>query len=421
MATRWWAILFSVGLVGCVDTVVDVPETACDRDPARMLVDGRTWAWSRNELHPGYEQVMAPLAIVHVDPDATPDVVFTAFATGADRTEGALVALSGVDGQLLWSRRDLGEGVAPSGTSAVAVASYGMETRLAVGTREGLALVDPDGDLVRIVRIPIDARGIVRPTVGRPSPEVEPWFLVGGSIVTFEGTLLRRGELEDAAQRSTLVWFEAEAEPFLLVGGVAYALEESTDLERSVGSARGEGVHAEFSPGARGWIQVVDGTLHVHPPHRETWSRPLPGGGGGVPLALKIGDETSPSIAVASRNAVTVWTAEGALRWTRPIDDASSGVAGMVSLDVDGDGIPELIVGDERTVWLFSSRDGRVIASDPQHASGTLFEEPCIASLDDDPAAEVLVGASDYRGGERRGVVRYDLPVPCGTDVAFSL
>ena len=87
---------------------------------------------------------------------------------------------------------------------------------------------------------------------------------------------------------------------------------------------------------------------------------------------------------------------DGSLLWTQTITDAS-GLAGCSGYDVNGDGAYEVLFADENTFWLFDGSTGGVLFSQLGHASGTIFEYPIVADIDNDDSAEIVISSNNFR------------------------
>lgn len=102
--------------------------------------------------------------------------------------------------------------------------------------------------------------------------------------------------------------------------------------------------------------------------------------------------------ALAARNAVYLYEPDGSIRWSTPVADGS-GLAGTTSWDIDLDGVPEVIYGDEQDILVLNGASGAVVLRDPNHGSITLAETPAAADVDADGQGELIFGSnSGYSG-----------------------
>ena len=102
--------------------------------------------------------------------------------------------------------------------------------------------------------------------------------------------------------------------------------------------------------------------------------------------------------ALAARNAVTLFEPDGSTRWATPVVD-NSGLAGTTSWDIDLDGVPEVIYGDEQDILVLDGATGAVVLRDPNHGSITLAETPAVADVDADGQGELIFGSNGGYSG----------------------
>lgn len=130
-------------------------------------------------------------------------------------------------------------------------------------------------------------------------------------------------------------------------------------------------------------------------------------GNGGPPTIADFDADGVPEIGVATDTVYAVYEADGTMRWSQPVTDASSHTTGSSVFDFDGDGQAEVVYGDELALWIFDGADGTVRLQDGFHTSRTLHEYPVIADVDADGMAEIVVP----QGGGHHGVANLGLYV----------
>lgn len=81
--------------------------------------------------------------------------------------------------------------------------------------------------------------------------------------------------------------------------------------------------------------------------------------------------------------------------WTKSVRDFSIGINGTSIFDFDGDGISEVVYGDECYLRVFRGSDGAGLFS-AQRSSATWLEMPIVADVDADFNAEIVVGNYPY-------------------------
>ena len=107
------------------------------------------------------------------------------------------------------------------------------------------------------------------------------------------------------------------------------------------------------------------------------------------------GDEVA-EIAWASSSMFNMYELDGTRLWAQTVTD-SSGLAGCSGYDINGDGAYEVLFADENTFRVFDGSTGSVLFSQTGHASGTIFEYPIVADVDNDDSAEILISSNNFR------------------------
>ncbi len=119
-------------------------------------------------------------------------------------------------------------------------------------------------------------------------------------------------------------------------------------------------------------------------------STPIPTQNPGPPCAADFDGDGEVEVAVPSGTAFYMFDTDGSLLWQAAMQD-NSGLAGCSGYDMDGDGIYEVLFADEVAVRLYDGPTGSVLYESYAHNSGTLFEYPVIADVDQDGSAEIIV------------------------------
>jgi hypothetical protein len=119
-------------------------------------------------------------------------------------------------------------------------------------------------------------------------------------------------------------------------------------------------------------------------------SSALPGANPGPPCAADFDGDGEVEIAVPDATTFSMFDTDGTKLWSATMQDYS-GLAGCSGYDMDGDGIYEVLFADEVAVRLYDGATGGVLYSSTAHNSGTLFEYPVVADVDQDGSAEIIV------------------------------
>jgi hypothetical protein len=116
----------------------------------------------------------------------------------------------------------------------------------------------------------------------------------------------------------------------------------------------------------------------------------------GPPCVADFDGDGEAEIGWASGSQFNLYELDGSVLWTRAITD-ETGLAGCSGYDVDGDGAYEVFYADENTFFIFDGASGLTNFSITGHASGTIFEYPIIADVDNDNSAEVVMVSNNFR------------------------
>jgi hypothetical protein len=145
------------------------------------------------------------------------------------------------------------------------------------------------------------------------------------------------------------------------------------------------------------WVLNNNGT------GRGGWPRSVPAVIEAQPVVANL-DGTGPKIIVATGStldpagvgSVTVFNPDGTQRWQRLTVGGSGIVSSPAVVDLDGDGLLEIIVGafDQR-VYVFRA-DGTDQPGWPRFVSDSVWSSPALADLDGDGRLEIIIGADAH-------------------------
>ncbi len=135
-----------------------------------------------------------------------------------------------------------------------------------------------------------------------------------------------------------------------------------------------------------GWLRIFEADCALR------LEVPLAGSGfGGPPTLGDLDADGLPEIGVANAEDYTAYEADGTVIWSMPISDWSSSSAGASFFDFDGDGGLEVVYADETSLWIFDGGTGEVRLQDNNHTSRTLHELPVVVDVDGDGMTEIVV------------------------------
>jgi hypothetical protein len=386
-----------------VDDTCLVPDVVVT-DPWDVTIE---WQWSGLSSSTGVKQVISVPVVGHlvdtngdgaVDLDDNPMVVAVAFDYSTSR--GSVVVLDGTTGTEVWS--------VPN-----------------VNPWQGLALADADGDgwtdvlAIDSSNRPIAFRGDGS-TLWTGTITIQNSMYPQVAVADLDGD----GTAEVIAQDVVVDGVTGATELFGISPTSYYVpywiptaadLDQDGDQEIIAGNAvydhNGVQLWSSSIMGSYGhWAAVVDydgdpeaevvmiggGQLGVYDPDgTELVRTAVDATQPGAPCVADFDGDGAAEIAWASRNVFQMRELDGTLNWSLSIDD-SSGLAACSGYDVDGDGVYEILYADQATFFIFDGTTGAINFSQGGHASGTLWEYPSVADIDNDGSAEILIGSNNY-------------------------
>jgi hypothetical protein len=416
---RLFVALMALGTGGCSETTAPVQPAGgkgasalsetCDVQPPfePHFEPELQWAWTGSLQAPEFNQVMMTPVVIDVNKDGVPDIVFSTFKNGpgdAIWKEGVLRAISGDNGRDLWANTDPAH-------------------RIKAASSITAGDIDNDG-LVEICGIPSDGRGIIcyendGTFKFRTPPDAFDYNEWGGpSLADLDGD--GTVEILDGNRvygpTGTLKWVGADgmggAEN---TGPVSFAADIDGDGKQEVINGRSiykhtgasycptapvphgfaavgnfdEDSKAEIVVSGYGQVSLLDDTCQV------LWTTPVPGGGhGGSPNIGDFDNDGAPEIGLPGTHAYSVLDSDGKLLWKSPTQELSSGKTGSTAFDFEDDGKLEIIYADEVRLRIYEGATGR-IRFETNHSSSTTHENPVIADVDNDFAAELVVATND--------------------------
>jgi hypothetical protein len=363
------------------------------------------WQWTGSAVLPNHKQVMMTPAVVDVNGDGTPDIVFGTFAGTNYNVDGVLRAISGDDGRELWTVTDAG---------------------LRIKAAASIAAGDIDGDgLVEVCAIPENGRGVIcfenDGTFKFRTPEgandYNEWggpsladldgngvveILDGNRVYSNTGALKWVGsDGMGGAKYTGPVSFGADIDQDgkqEVVNGRSIYRHDGTLLCANPAVPHGFASVANFDEDAKGEI-VVSGREMVSLMDDDCtvlWSIPVPGGGhGGSPNIADFDGDGTLEIGVAGDYAYTVLEADGTTQWSAVTHDYSSGKTNSTTFDFESDGKPEVVYADETMLRIYNGATGAV-RWQVKHGSGTTHEGPVVVDVDGDDHADIVVVSNNH-------------------------
>ncbi len=134
-------------------------------------------------------------------------------------------------------------------------------------------------------------------------------------------------------------------------------------------------------------IHDHDGTLIRTVALNSSSSRP------GPPSVADFDGDGVVEVAVPASTRLEMFEIDGSRTWQATIQD-SSGIAGVSGYDINGDGIYEVLYADEVQLRIFDGATGTQLYANSSHTSGTVWEYPVVADVDNDGSAEIVIASN---------------------------
>lgn len=367
----------------------------CRREPEIGTFDPVVeWSWNER-------RVEAPPLIANLGDDNgdgvvddldVPDVVVTSFAGGGYNGYGYLDLIDGVTHTTTWSIDNvLGHPVWALAGLALADLEGDGAMDIVVTVEGGVARVDATGAAVWFTPIPMRGGGGAAISIADMEGDGIAEIVVGGAVIEADGTLRWQHPSHTGLRFSGSFPVDVDGDGLMEVvaGGM---LLEHDGTERWRRDALG------------GWVATIDLELDGIPEFVQVragsvlvldidgnvvWS--ATGSGGGAPTVADFDGDGLPEIGYAGREVYRVLDTDGSVLWQQPIRDGSSGFTSSAVFDFEPDGAAEVVYADEYTLWVFDGSSGAVELEHTQHNSGTRYEYPTLADVDQDGSVEIIV------------------------------
>ena len=381
------------------------------------------WARTQFSTSPTSNQVAMTPAVIDINGDAVPDIVFSTHISLDDanaNVNGTLRAVSGMDGTELWSVADAAYEVAPLSSIAVGDTDLDGHPEI-VAVHESGVLVEFEHDgSFKWKSVPIS--GGIRwggPSIADLNSDGVPEIIVGATVLNNDGTIrwegnsvggLGRGDNWIASKfggpLSCVADIDLDGSMEVVAGKSAYRTDGSLYWNSSVPDGFPAVGNFDSDPFAE-IVVVASGNVFLleHTGQVKWGPVALPGGGRGGAAAIgDVDGDGEPEIGVAGASNFVVLEPDGTIRWRSPTQDISSNATGSSIFDFDGDGNAEVVYTDELYLRIYRGVDGQVVYELPK-SSGTTYEYPLIADVDADGNTEIIAVANITAGfGPQNGI-----------------
>lgn len=395
------------------------------------------WVESDSTPDPDYHQVMMTPAVLDMNEDGTPDIVFSTFKGGNYTGESVLRAIDGRTYAPIFDLVDAAKRV--SGAASIALGDIdgdGQNELVAVRPGGGLlaiddhttdwallwqtdafsmhwggpALVDLDGDgsveviaANRVYDAATGAQKCVASGISATPVDSTATDLNGDGI---QEVIAGNGVFQFVADGSggfdcPVYWNYASGAGYPAVGDFG----TFTDTDPAYGQLDGvpeiattNGSNIYLTNGQTGeniWTATLptQGHKYYSPAQCAT-------SGIGPPTIADFDGDGAPEIGAAGACFYVVYNTDGSILWKHSSQDFSSRVTGSSVFDFQGDGKAEVVYADECFLRVYDGTgngDGTTeILYKRSHTSGTTRELPVIVDVDGDYHADIVYISNDY-------------------------
>ncbi|MHB8954831.1 MAG: putative Ig domain-containing protein [Pirellulaceae bacterium] len=410
-----WACADSGGAIAESDEQNNIARTS-ERIAPRPGQFNPVVEWSKSVFSVQAEsnQVYMTPAVIDLNGDNTPDIVFSTFSP-ISWGQPTLRAISGADGAELWDTTDAPNGIeSGSGIAVGDIDRDGLPEIVVLNTSGGLSAFENDGRFKWSSPAVWGGNAYGAPSITELNADNEPEIVIGATVLNSDGSIRWQGDAVGGQGRganssyglfSAVADLDLDGSPEVVAGKSAYGAQGSLlwnslipDGFPAIGNFDGD-AFPEIAVVASGNVYLLEHTGAMK------WGPiAIPGGGsGGPPTIADMDGDGEPEIGVAGANRYVVLNSDGSIAWTNVTRDESSAMTGSSVFDFDGDGSAEVVYGDELYLRIYRGSDGEVLYQLPK-GSGTLFEYPVIADVDADGNAEIVAVANDYAFGHETGI-----------------
>nr|NCS29853.1 tandem-95 repeat protein [Microcystis aeruginosa F13-15] len=373
--------------------------------------------WNKNTFSvlPSSNQVMMTPAVIDLNGDKIPDIVFSTFTGSNYTTDGKLRAISGANGSELWTVTNSAYEV--RGASGVAVGDIDNDGKpeILATAESGDALIAFEHDGTFKWRSPAIWGGINwgSASIADLNQDSTPEIIIGATVLDNQGRIIWQGNSVGGLGRgdngpgplSVVADLDLDGSPEVIAGRSAYRANGSLYWNASISD--GFPAIGNFDSDPNPEIVVVSNGqvfLLEHTGQVKWGGISIPGGGrGGAPTIADVDGDGQPEIGVAGANRYVVLETDGSIKWTSVTQDNSSNVTGSSVFDFNGDGNAEIVYGDELYLRIYNGSDGKTLYQLPK-GSGTTYELPLIVDVDADGNAEIVAVANNYAVGSQTGI-----------------
>lgn len=397
----------------------------CERDPPTGGFEPvLEWEWTGSSTLPSARQAVVTPAVIDLDGDAMPDIVFVSFVGSpptaeAYQQDGHLRAVSGDGKRELFTVTDERFDLRGNGGLAVGdIDSDGAPEIVAISESLDVLAFENDGTFKWRAERPIGR--LAHPALADLDRDGSPEVIVGSWVYDSQGNL-KWATLPPLGQGAN-AWGDIPIVADLnlsggqevMAGNTAYH-HDGTVYWRNTSLGDGYNAVGNFDDDPFPEVVLVSQRkvyLLEHDGDVQWGPTLLPGPShsdrnrGGPPTVADLDGDGAPEIGVAGGYYYTAIDTNGSIMWQSPIDDRTSNVTGSTVFDFDGDGAAEVVSSDEQKLRIYRGTDGTVLW-ETASSSSTQHEYPVVADVDADLSAEIVMVSNNFAWGQQNGIQVY--------------
>ena len=373
------------------------------------------WHWATTAVLPNSQNVLMTPAVVDLDGDSIPEVVFgTTASTGGGYVEvGVLRAIKGTDGSEVFTVTDPNYQINVASSVAVGDIDGDGRPEIIACDSSGARLIAFEHDGTFKWRSPnLEAINWGASAIADLDQDGIPEIIVGRQVLNSNGTIRwtgagGNGSGSGVGPLSLVADVDLDGSPEIVAGNTIYRAD-GTIYRRNTALPDGYNAVANFDADpnpeivlvANGQVWLLEHDMSVK------WGPvAIPGGGyGGPPTVADYDGDGQPEIGVAGASRYAVFETNGTLKWQAMTQDGSSNRTGSSVFDFEGDGAAEVVYRDELKLRVYRGTDGFVLFETPM-SSCTWYEYVLVADVNGDGKAEIVAVANNNCGfGSQRGV-----------------
>jgi hypothetical protein len=419
----------------------------------------QSYTWGGVQPGTPNDVMMAPI-VVQLDDDNCdgkvnqndiPEIVFSTFAGGAYYKQGTLHAISIVGGKVVdkWTQPNMvqpgaglaaadldGDGV-PEIVGCMNPGPAGASCCDALAQNTGVIAFKADGSVLWTQPDTTKVHcGYEAPAIGDVDGDGIPEVLVGFTLLDGKTGAVKK-ELDPATSwgvhLSGLADLDGDGKLDIVDGQRAYRADGTVLWDLRTGpDAISPGYHAvgdfdhdgkpevavistsgphtmslvTFDPATMSAKVIRKGVDINNGVSTKTYCNAAKEYGGGPPTIADFDGDGVPDIGAAGAVGYVVFNgkklmdpmvaSDQTILWFKTTHDCSSAVTGSSVFDFNGDGKAEVIYSDEYHLWMYDGLTGTNLIPSTCNTTGTLWEYPLVADVDNDGQADIIVASNAY-------------------------